>query len=152
MKNPKERFMKVAIKEALKAEMLDEVPIGCVVVKDNKIIARGYNVRETKHESTGHAEIKTLQKACKKLNSWRLEDCDLYVTVEPCIMCGGAIIQSRIKNVYFGAYDPKGGAFGSSINILDAKNINHHPNVEGGILEKECAELIKEFFKRKRNK
>ena len=152
MKNPKERFMKAAIKEALKAEMLDEVPIGCVVVKDNKIIARGYNVRETKHESTGHAEIKTLQKACKKLNSWRLEDCDLYVTVEPCIMCGGAIIQSRIKNVYFGAYDPKGGAFGSSINILDAKNINHHPNVEGGILEKECAELIKEFFKRKRNK
>ena len=152
MKNPKERFMKAAIKEALKAEMLDEVPIGCVVVKDNKIIARGYNVRETKQESTGHAEIKTLQKACKKLNSWRLEDCDLYVTVEPCIMCGGAIIQSRIRNVYFGAYDPKGGAFGSSINILDAKNINHHPNVEGGILEKECAELIKEFFKRKRNK
>lgn len=144
--------MKAAIKEALKAEMLDEVPIGCVVVKDNKIIARGYNVRETKQESTGHAEIKTLQKACKKLNSWRLEDCDLYVTVEPCIMCGGAIIQSRIRNVYFGAYDPKGGAFGSSINILDAKNINHHPNVEGGILEKECAELIKEFFKRKRNK
>ena len=152
MKNPKERFMKAAIKEALKAEMLDEVPIGCVVVKDNKIIARGYNVRETKQESTGHAEIKTLQKACKKLNSWRLEDCDLYVTVEPCIMCGGAIIQSRIRNVYFGAYDPKGGAFGSSINILGAKNINHHPNVEGGILEKECAELIKEFFKRKRNK
>ena len=144
--------MKAAIKEALKAEMLDEVPIGCVVVKDNKIIARGYNVRETKQESTGHAEIKTLQKACKKLNSWRLEDCDLYVTVEPCIMCGGAIIQSRIRNVYFGAYDPKGGAFGSSINILGAKNINHHPNVEGGILEKECAELIKEFFKRKRNK
>ena len=152
MKNPKERFMKAAIKEAIKAEMLDEVPIGCVVVKDNKIIARGYNVRETKQESTGHAEIKTLQKACKKLNSWRLEDCDLYVTVEPCIMCGGAIIQSRIRNVYFGAYDPKGGAFGSSINILGAKNINHHPNVEGGILEKECAELIKEFFKRKRNK
>ena len=152
MKNPKERFMKAAIKEALKAEMLDEVPIGCVVVKDNKIIARGYNVRETKQESTGHAEIKTLQKACKKLNSWRLEDCDLYVTVEPCIMCGGAIIQSRIRNVCFGAYDPKGGAFGSSINIFDAKNINHHPNVEGGILEKECAELIKEFFKRKRNK
>ena len=144
--------MKAAIKEAIKAEMLDEVPIGCVVVKDNKIIARGYNVRETKQESTGHAEIKTLQKACKKLNSWRLEDCDLYVTVEPCIMCGGAIIQSRIRNVYFGAYDPKGGAFGSSINILGAKNINHHPNVEGGILEKECAELIKEFFKRKRNK
>ena len=144
--------MKAAIKEALKAEMLDEVPIGCVVVKDNKIIARGYNVRETKQESTGHAEIKTLQKACKKLNSWRLEDCDLYVTVEPCILCGGAIIQSRIRNVYFGVYDPKGGAFGSSINILGAKNINHHPNVEGGILEKECAELIKEFFKRKRNK
>ena len=152
MKNPKEVFMKAAIKEALKAEALDEVPIGCVVVKDNKIIARGYNVRETKQESIGHAEIKTLQKACKKLNSWRLEDCDLYVTVEPCIMCSGAIIQSRIRNVYFGAYDPKGGAFGSSINVLEAKNINHYPNVEGGILEKECSTLLKEFFKKKRNK
>ena len=152
MKNPKEVFMKAAIKEALKAEALDEVPIGCVVVKDNKIIARGYNVRETKQESIGHAEIKTLQKACKKLNSWRLEDCDLYVTVEPCIMCGGAIIQSRIRNVYFGAYDPKGGAFGSSINVNEANNINHHPNVEGGILEKECADLLKQFFQKKRNK
>ena len=152
MKNPKEVFMKAAIKEALKAEALDEVPIGCVVVKDNKIIARGYNVRETKQESIGHAEIKTLQKACKKLNSWRLEDCDLYVTVEPCIMCSGAIIQSRIRNVYFGAYDPKGGAFGSSINVLEAKNINHYPNVEGGILKKECSTILKEFFKKKRNK
>ena len=152
MKNLKEHFMKAAIKEAIKAEKLDEVPIGCVIVKDNKIIARGYNLRETKQDSTGHAEIKTLQKACKKLNSWRLEDCDLYVTLEPCIMCSGAIIQSRIKNVYFGAYDPKGGAFGSSIDVLTANNINHYPNVEGGILEEECSKMLKDFFKKKRIK
>ena len=144
--------MKAAIKEALKAESLDEVPIGCVVVKDDKIIARGHNLRETTQDSTGHAEIKTLQKACKKLNSWRLEGCDLYVTLEPCIMCSGAIIQSRIRKVYFGAYDPKGGALGSSINVLEANNINHHPEVEGGILEKECSELLKSFFQKKRNK
>ena len=152
MKNIKEKFMKAAIKEALKAEDLDEVPIGCVVVKDDKIIARGHNLRETTQDSTGHAEIKTLQKACKKLNSWRLEGCDLYVTLEPCIMCSGAIIQSRIRKVYFGAYDPKGGALGSSINVLEANNINHHPEVEGGILKKECSELLKSFFQKKRNK
>lgn len=152
MIDKKEHFMKLAIKEAHKACDLDEVPIGCVIVKDDKVIARGHNMRETKQDATGHAEIKTLQKACKKLNSWRLEDCDLYVTLEPCIMCSGAIIQSRIRNVYFGAYDPKGGAFVSSINVLEAKNINHHPNIYGGILEEECSQLLKQFFKKKRNK
>ena len=142
--------MHIAIKEALKAKAIDEVPIGCVVVKDGKVIARSFNKREATQDPTGHAEIKTLQKAAKKLNSWRLEDCDLYVTLEPCIMCSGAIIQSRIRRVYFGAYDPKGGAFGSSINVLDANNINHHPEIIGGVLEQECSELLTSYFKEKR--
>ena len=142
--------MKAAIKEAMKAQDIDEVPIGCVVVKDGKIIARGYNKREKEQDATSHAELKTLQKACKKLKSWRLVGCDIYVTLEPCLMCAGAIIQSRIENVYFGAYDPKGGAFGSSINVLDAKNINHRPNVCGGILEAECSQILKGYFKKKR--
>ena len=145
-----EKYMKAAIKEAMKAQDIDEVPIGCVVVKDGKIIARGYNKREKEQDATSHAELKTLQKACKKLKSWRLVGCDIYVTLEPCLMCAGAIIQSRIENVYFGAYDPKGGAFGSSINVLDAKNINHRPNVCGGILEAECSQILKGYFKKKR--
>ena len=150
MKNIHEKFMKEALKEAIKAQDIDEVPIGCVIVKDGKIIARGYNKRETSNDPTSHAELKTLQKASKKLKSWRLTGCDIYITLEPCIMCAGAIIQSRIDNVYFGAYDPKGGAFGSSINVLEAKNINHHPHVEGGILLEECSLIIKNFFKKKR--
>ena len=145
-----EKYMKAAIKEAMKAQDIDEVPIGCVIVKDGKIIARGYNKREKEQDATSHAELKTLQKACKKLKSWRLVGCDIYVTLEPCLMCAGAIIQSRIENVYFGAYDPKGGAFGSSINALDAKNINHRPNVCGGILEAECSQILKDYFKKKR--
>ena len=145
-----EKYMKAAIKEAMKAQDIDEVPIGCVVVKDGEIIARGYNKREKEQDATSHAELKTLQKACKKLKSWRLVGCDIYVTLEPCLMCAGAIIQSRIENVYFGAYDPKGGAFGSSINVLDAKNINHRPNVCGGILEAECSQILKGYFKKKR--
>ena len=150
MKKPEEKFMKMAIKEAIKARDIDEVPVGCVVVKDNKVIARGYNKREKDQDPTSHAELKTLQKASKKLNSWRLEDCDIYVTLEPCIMCSGAIIQSRIRHIYFGAYDPKGGALGSSINVLEANNINHHPDVTGGVLEEECAIILKDYFRKKR--
>lgn len=150
MKHDSTYFMNIAIKEALKAKAIDEVPIGCIVVKDDKVIARSFNKREKTQDPTGHAEIKTLQKAAKKLNSWRLEDCDLYVTLEPCIMCSGAIIQSRIRRVYFGAYDPKGGAFGSSINVLDANNINHHPEIIGGVLEEECSNLLTNYFKEKR--
>ncbi len=150
MINEKEKFMLEALKEAKKALAIDEVPIGCVIVKDGKIISRGYNKRESSNDATSHAELKTLQKACKKLNSWRLVGCDLYVTLEPCIMCSGAIIQSRIANVYFGAYDPKGGACGSSIDVFSANNINHHPNVEGGILEEQCSKILKDFFKKKR--
>ncbi len=144
------RYMKEAIKEAKKAELIDEVPIGCVIVKDDKIIARGHNQRETKQSPIGHAEIVAINKASKKLNSWRLEGCDIYVTLEPCIMCSGAIIQSRIRKVYYGAFDPKGGALGSSINVLDASNINHHPEVISGILQEECSKIISNYFKAKR--
>lgn len=144
------RFMKLALKEANKALLLDEVPIGCVIVKDGKVIARGFNHRENKQMVISHAEIEAIQKANKKLNSWRLVDCDIYVTLEPCIMCMGAIIQARFANVYYGANDLKGGAVESSINVLEAKNINHHPHVEGGVLKEECSKLISDYFKVKR--
>ena len=142
--------MKEALKEAKKAELIDEVPIGCVIVKDDKIIARGHNQRETNQSPIGHAEIIAINKASKKLKSWRLEGCDIYVTLEPCIMCSGAIIQSRISKVYYGASDPKGGALGSSINVLEAKNINHHPEVISGVMEEECSKIITNYFKQKR--
>lgn len=144
------KYMKEALKEAKKAELIDEVPIGCVIVKDDKIIARGHNQRETKQSPIGHAEIVAINKAAKKLNSWRLEGCDIYVTLEPCIMCSGAIIQSRINKVYYGASDPKGGALGSSINVLEASNINHHPEVISGVLKEECSSIITNYFKAKR--
>ena len=147
-----EKWMKEAIKQAKKAAQKDEVPIGCVIVKDDQIIARAYNKREMKQCSTAHAEILAIEKACKKLGSWRLEDCDLYVTLEPCPMCSGAIIQSRIRNVIFGAYDPKGGCMGSNMNINDVRGFNHYPDLEGGILQDECSRLLKEFFEAKRKK
>ena len=144
------KYMKEALKEAKKAELIDEVPIGCVIVKDDKIIARGHNQRETNQSPIGHAEIIAINKASKKLKSWRLEGCDIYVTLEPCIMCSGAIIQSRISKVYYGASDPKGGALGSSINVLEAQNINHHPEVISGVLKDECSSIITNYFKTKR--
>ena len=144
------KFMKEAIKEAKKAELIDEVPIGCVIVKDGKIISRGHNIRETKQNPIGHAEIVAITKASKKLSGWRLDGCDIYITLEPCIMCSGAIIQSRIKHIYFGAFDPKGGAIGSSINVLEASNINHHPEVTSGVLREECSSLLTNYFKNKR--
>lgn len=144
------KYMKEAIKEAIKAKKKDEVPIGCVIVKNDIIIARGHNLREMKQQSIAHAEIIALQKACKKLESWRLEDCDLYVTLEPCAMCSGAILQSRIKNVYYGAKDPKGGCIESCMRMYEYKGFNHYPRTYGGILEIECATLLKNFFKEKR--
>lgn len=144
------QFMKQAIKEAEKAEKKDEVPIGAVLIKNGKIIARGHNTRETKQISTHHAEINCIEKACKKLGTWRLEECTLYVTLEPCPMCAGAIFQSRIKKVVFGAYDPKGGSYGSCFNLNDVKGLNHYPEVVGGILQKECSTMLKGFFKKKR--
>ena len=143
-------YMLEALKEAELAKLEDEVPIGCVIVKDNQIIARAHNQRETTNNPLGHAETLAIKKASEVLGDWQLVDCDLYVTIEPCIMCGGAIIQSRIRKVIYGAPDLKGGAFGSSINILEAENINHRPKVIKGVLEEECIKIIKDYFKSKR--
>lgn len=138
-------FIKQAIKKAEKAAKLGEVPIGAVIVKDDKIIASGYNLREKKRNALLHAEIIAINRACKKLGAWRLEDCILYVTLEPCPMCAGAIINSRIKRVVFGCYDKKAGAFGSVFDISEHK-FNHKYEVSGGILEYECAKLLSDFF------
>ncbi len=145
-----EKYMKEALKQAKVAGLLDEVPVGCVIVKDNKIIAKGYNKRETLKDPSAHAEIVAVRKATKKLGDWQLVDCTIYVTIEPCIMCAGAIIQSRISKVVYGATDMRGGAFGTSINVLDAQNINHHPQIIGGVLKDECTGIIKNYFKSKR--
>lgn len=151
MKHKKEeKFMLEALKQAGFAREIDEVPVGCVIVKNDKIIARAFNKREKSQQVASHAEMNAIAKACKKLGSWRLEDCDIYITLEPCMMCVGAIIQSRIKNIYFGADDYKGGALGSSIDALEAKNINHHPNVYRGILKEECSSILTNYFKNKR--
>lgn len=144
------KYMLEALKEAELAKLEDEVPIGCVIVKDDQIIARAHNQREVTNNPLGHAETLAIKKASEVLNDWQLVNCDLYVTIEPCIMCGGAIIQSRIRKVIYGAPDLKGGAFGSSINILDAQNINHRPEIVKGILEEECTKIIKNYFKSKR--
>ncbi len=128
----------------------NEVPIGCVIVRDGKIIARAHNLRESQQIATKHAELIAIERACKKLKTWRLEDCDLYVTLEPCPMCAGAIILSRIRSVTFGAYDPKGGCAGSCADLFHVKGFNHYPEVHGGILEEECAQLLKDFFRQKR--
>lgn len=147
-----ERYMKEAIKQAKKAYALDEVPIGCVIVQDNKIIARGYNRRNTDKNALAHAEISAIKKASKKTGDWRLEDCTMYVTLEPCQMCAGAIVQSRMKKVVIGAMNPKAGCAGSVINILQMKRFNHQVEMENGILEKECADMLSTFFKELREK
>ena len=142
-----ENFMQAAIKEAKKAYEKLEVPVGAVIVKDGKIISRGYNIKEEKKDTTKHAEIIAIQKASKKLGGWRLNDCEMYVTLEPCPMCAGAIIQSRIKKVYIGAMDEKTGACGSVLNLFEDYKFNHKVEIENGILEIECNELLKKFFK-----
>ena len=144
--------MELALQEARAAALEDEVPIGCVIVKDDKILAITHNRKVHDNKATSHAEILAINKASDVLGNWHLDDCDMYVTLEPCIMCAGAIINSRIKNVYIGADEPKGGAFGSSIDVLQANKINHHPNIEKGILVEESSMLLKEFFKAKRIK
>lgn len=152
MKKDHTYFMSLALKEAQKAKEIDEVPIGCVIVKDNEVISKGHNTRETKKDPVGHAEIVAIRKASKKLGSWRLEGCILYVTIEPCIMCSGAIIQSRIQTLVYGANDPKGGAVESSLKAFEAANINHHPEIIKGVLEDECRQIIKNYFRSKREK
>lgn len=147
-----EKFMKEAIKQAKKAALIDETPIGAVIVHNGKIIARGYNKRETKKNALLHAEIIAIDKACKKLGGWRLPDCDIYITLEPCPMCAGAIINSRINNVYFGAYDKKSGCCGSVTNLFTKGMFNHNVNCIGGIMEDECAGLLTSFFKELRRR
>ena len=143
----KNYYMKQALKEAEKAYQKLEVPVGAVIVKDGKIIARAHNQKETKTDTTKHAEILAIQKASKKLKSWRLIDCEMYVTLEPCSMCAGAMINSRIKKVYIGAMDEKTGAVGSVLNLFEDYTFNHRVEVETGIMEKECQETLKRFFK-----
>ena len=143
--------MKAALKEAQKAYLLGEVPVGAVIVYKDRIIARGHNTRELRQSVLGHAEINAINKASKKIGSWRLEECDIYVTLEPCSMCSGAIIQSRIKNLYFGAFDSKTGACGSVLNLF-SYTFNHKVNVVGGVMEDECSRIIKDFFKELRQK
>ena len=147
----KEKFMKEALKEAQKAYEKLEVPVGCVIVKDGKIIARAHNIKETRFDTTKHAEIIAIQKASKKLKSWRLIDCEMYVTLEPCPMCAGAIINSRIKKLYYGAKDEKTGAVGSVLNLLEDYKFNHIVETESGLLEEECSNILKQFFKDLRN-
>lgn len=144
--------MKEAIKEAKKAARIGEVPIGCVIVFDNKIIARGYNKRNTKKTTLAHAEIAAIQKASKALGDWRLEDCTMYVTLEPCQMCSGAIVQARIKEVVVGTMNPKAGCAGSIINLLQMKEFNHQVEVITGVMEEECAAVLQEFFRELRIK
>ena len=140
-------YMKEALKQAKKAASILEVPVGAIIVKDNKIIARAYNQKEKKYDSTKHAEILAIQKASKKLKSWRLTDCEMYVTLEPCSMCAGALIQSRIKKVYIGAMDEKTGSCGSVFNLLKDYKFNHDVDIEYGICQEECEKILKDFFK-----
>ena len=150
----KEKFMKEALKEAQKAFDIEEVPVGAIIVKDGKIIARAHNIKETKKDATCHAEILAIQKACKKIGAWRLTDCEMYVTLEPCSMCAGALINSRIKKIYIGTDDNKTGACGSVLNLLEDYKFNHKIEIEKYILKEECEKILKKFFKflRERNK
>lgn len=147
----KEHFMKLALQEAQKAYDLGEIPVGAVVVKGDEVIATAYNRRETGKNALYHAETEAIYKACKILGGWRLWECDLYVTLEPCPMCAGAIVNARIDNIYFGAYDAKNGACGSALNLLNMSE-NYRPHFEGGVLEEDCSKIIKDFFKNLRNK
>lgn len=146
------KWMKEAYKQAKKAEAIDEVPIGSVVVKDGKVISRAYNTREKTQLATKHAEIIAIEKACKKLGTWRLEDCELYVTLEPCVMCTGAIMHARLKRVVFGAKEKRWLALSSLLTQSDTNAFNHHLEYTEGILQEECSSLISQYFKNKRKK
>ena len=154
IQNIQEKYMREALKQARKAYALGEVPIGCVIVHEGKIIGRGYNRRNTDKNTLAHAEITAINKASKKIGDWRLEECTLYVTLEPCQMCAGAIVQARIPEVVMGCMNPKAGCAGSILNILEMPQFNHQVMVSRGILEQECSEMLKTFFTelRERNK
>ena len=144
--NEQNNFMKIALKEAQKAFKNEEIPVGAIIVKDGKIISRAHNSKESSKNACGHAEILAIQKACKKLESWRLLDCEMYVTLEPCPMCAGALINSRISKVYIGTEDEKTGACGSKLNLLEDYSFNHIVQVEKYILKEECSRNIKKIF------
>ena len=150
MKKTAEYYMGLALKEAEKAREIDEVRVGAVIVRDGKVIARAHNLKEKRMQSSAHAEMLAIEKASKKLNNYYLNDCDLYVTLEPCMMCTGAIILSRVRTLYYGTKDPKGGCTDSLIEIRKIKHLNHHPSIVSGIRQEECAKILTDFFRKKR--
>lgn len=147
-----EKYMKEAIRQAKKAYALEESPIGCVIVYENKIIARGYNRRNIDKSTLSHAELIAIKKACRKMGDWRLEGCTMYITLEPCPMCAGAIVQSRMDKVVIGSMNPKAGCAGSVMNLLQIEGFNHQVQMEQGILQEECSQLLTNFFKELRQK
>ncbi|MCU6724730.1 tRNA-specific adenosine deaminase [uncultured Clostridium sp.] len=147
-----EKFMKEAIRQAKKAYLLEEVPIGCVIVHEGKIIARGYNRRNTDRNTLSHAELIAIRKAAKKLGDWRLEECTMYVTLEPCQMCSGAMMQARLTEAVIGCMNPKAGCAGSVLNILEMDGFNHKVQVTRGVLEEECSQMMSQFFRELREK
>lgn len=147
-----EKFMKEAVRQAKKALAIGEVPIGCVIVYNDKIIGRGYNRRITDKNTLSHAELNAIRKASKAMGDWRLDDCEMYITLEPCQMCSGAIVQSRIKKVYIGTMNPKAGCAGSILNLLQVPEFNHQVEIETNILHDECSTMLTSFFKELRKK
>jgi len=147
-----EKYMKEAIRQAKKAEDIGDVPIGCVIVSDGKIIARGYNQRNKNKTVLAHAELLAMSKACRKTGDWRLENCTMYITLEPCQMCAGAIVQARVSRVVIGSMNPKAGCGGSVLNLLEMKEFNHQVDVTRGVLEEECSEMLSAFFQKLRQK
>lgn len=147
-----EKFMREAIKQAKKAAAIDEVPIGCVIVCDGKIIARGYNKRNTMKTTLAHAELLAIRKACRKLGDWRVEKCTMYITLEPCQMCAGAIVQARIPRVVIGAMNKKAGCAGSILNLLEMREFNHQVQVTRGVMEDVCSQMMRDFFKEMRKR
>ena len=143
-------FLKIAIKEAKKAEAKNEVPVGCVIVREGRVIARAHNLTIIKKDPSAHAEVLAIRKAAKKIGNYRLTNCVMYVTIEPCPMCAGAAVWARLKEIVFGAYDERAGACGSVVNIANNKKLNHHIKIKGGVLSNECADLIKSFFRNRR--
>ncbi len=150
--NIDEKFMKEAIRQANKAALAGDVPIGCVIVKDDNIIARGYNKRNAKKTTLAHAELLAIEKASKKLGDWRLEECTMYITLEPCQMCAGAIVQARIPKVIVGAMNQKAGCAGSVLNLFQIPAFNHQVEFEHGVLEEECSAMLSDFFRELRKK
>lgn len=147
-----EKFMREAIRQAKKAYALDEVPIGCVIVYEGKIIARGYNRRNTDKNTLSHAELTAIRKAGKKLGDWRLEGCTMYITLEPCQMCAGAMVQARVTEAVIGSMNPKAGCAGSVLNLLEMEGFNHQVSVRRGVLEEECSQMLSSFFRELREK